>query len=283
MSSKPLVARVKSATRRLARRVALLLLVSLLAYATLRALAQVQYTAHTYALIRWLRHDVGIARGCAAIVALTAIGTPLMVTTTPLNVGAGAVYGVFLGSAVSLLGTLIGACICFGVARFVAREWAQRKIRESASLTALDRALVRGGAGIVMLSRLSPLFPFATCSFAFGACQVSTWDFALGTGVGLAPGTLMMSYIGWNLKQYTKAGATSGEVGMDAWETRRLWGVVALTVVSGAAVAARVNQIVKQQAQAAERAGVRGSAGLALAHGGKLASGGRAGRPLLTA
>ena len=119
------------------------------------------------------------------------------------------------------------------MARFVARDWAQRKIRESASLTALDRALVRGGAGIVMLSRLSPLFPFATCSFAFGACQVSTWDFALGTGVGLAPGTLAMSYVGWNLKQYTKAGATSGEVGMDAWETRRLWGVVALTVRSG--------------------------------------------------
>ena len=108
MNSKPLVARVKSAMRRLARRVALLLLVSFLAYATLRALARVQYSAHTYALIRWLRHDVGIARGCAAIVALNAIGTPLMVTTTPLNVGAGAVYGVFLGSAVTLLGTLPG-------------------------------------------------------------------------------------------------------------------------------------------------------------------------------
>ena len=185
-----------------------------------------------------------------------------MVTTTPLNVGAGAVYGVFLGSAVTLLGTLLGACICFGVARFVARDWARRKIRESASLTALDRALVRGGAGIVMLSRLSPLFPFATCSFAFGACQVSTWDFALGTAVGLAPGTLAMSYVGWNLKQYTKAGATNGEVGMDAWETRRLWSVVALTIVSGAAIAARVNQIVKQQAQAAERAGVRGFRGV---------------------
>ena len=45
MSSKPLVARVKSAMRRLARRVALLLLVSFLAYATLRALARVQYSA----------------------------------------------------------------------------------------------------------------------------------------------------------------------------------------------------------------------------------------------
>jgi uncharacterized membrane protein YdjX (TVP38/TMEM64 family) len=45
-------------------------------------------------------------------------------------------------------------------------------------------ALVRGGAGIVMLSRLSPLFPFAMTSFAYGACAVSTWDFLLGTAVG---------------------------------------------------------------------------------------------------
>ena len=62
---------------------------------------------------------------------------------------------------------------------------------------------------------------------------MSTWDFALGTAVGLAPGTLAMSYVGWNLKQYTMAGATNGEVGMDAWETRRLWSVVALTIGPG--------------------------------------------------
>ena len=43
----------------------------------------------------------------------------------------------------------------------------------------------------------------------------------------------MSSPAGWNLKQYTKAGATNGEVGMDAWETRRLWSVVALTIASG--------------------------------------------------
>jgi uncharacterized membrane protein YdjX (TVP38/TMEM64 family) len=33
-----------------------------------------------------------------------------------------------------------------------------------------------------------------------GACAVSTWDFLLGTAVGLTPGTVMMSWVGWSLR-----------------------------------------------------------------------------------
>ena len=167
--------------RRLARRAAALIALACLAFLLVRAAATFDYSAHTFRLIEWLRHDVSVAKGLAAVTLLTAIGTPMMVTTTPLNVGAGAVYGVFLGALASVIGAVAGASVCFLVSRFGpgVRHWAREKIRESAMLTALDAALERGGAGIVMLSRLSPLFPFATCSFAFGACRVgwpiSSW------------------------------------------------------------------------------------------------------------
>jgi uncharacterized membrane protein YdjX (TVP38/TMEM64 family) len=51
------------------------------------------------------------------VVLLTAVGTPLMLSTTPLNVGAGAVYGVALGTGVTLLGAVAGAWLCFVIAR----------------------------------------------------------------------------------------------------------------------------------------------------------------------
>ena len=57
-------------------------------------------------------------RPCAVVV-LMAVGTPLMVSTTPLTVGAGAVYGVLLGTAVCLFGAVLGAWMCFVIARYV--------------------------------------------------------------------------------------------------------------------------------------------------------------------
>jgi uncharacterized membrane protein YdjX (TVP38/TMEM64 family) len=40
-----------------------------------------------------------------------------MLTTTPLNVGAGALYGVWLGTAATLVGAVAGAWLCFVIAR----------------------------------------------------------------------------------------------------------------------------------------------------------------------
>jgi uncharacterized membrane protein YdjX (TVP38/TMEM64 family) len=54
-----------------------------------------------------------------------------MLTTTPLNVGAGAVYGVALGTAVTLSGAVAGAFLCFLIARF----WAGASTRPLLSST----------------------------------------------------------------------------------------------------------------------------------------------------
>mmetsp|Transcript_6451 Transcript_6451/g.17331 ORF Transcript_6451/g.17331 Transcript_6451/m.17331 type:complete len:179 (+) Transcript_6451:2010-2546(+) len=76
-----------------------------------------------------------------------------MLSTTPINIGAGAVYGVVLGTFVTLLGHVAGAWICYVWSRWWARDWISRKMRSSETLTALNHALAKGGAGIVMLRK----------------------------------------------------------------------------------------------------------------------------------
>jgi uncharacterized membrane protein YdjX (TVP38/TMEM64 family) len=247
-SFKILAGRVKSAARRVLR-------LSLVAAAALyvlyllgNAAVSYDYGKHTLRLIDWLRKDLGVRTGCVVLATATAIATPLFVTTTPLNIGAGAVYGVMRGSFVSLAGTTAGALFCFVATRFgPGREWARAKIAASKTLTALDAVSANGGAGIVMLSRISPMFPFAAVSFAFGATRVSLVDFVTGTVVGLTPGTLMTSYIGWQMYDVTKKGQEPG-TSETMWAVHRLVFVVVLTVVSGAGLGARVNQIIKKQA-----------------------------------
>ena len=191
--------------------------------------------------------------GGAIIVSLIAIGTPLMLSTTPLNVGAGALYGVTVGTVITLVGSTLGAWFCFLFARYCAREWARRKIQASPTLSALDRALAKSGVGIVALSRLSPLFPFAMSSFTFGACAVTTWDFIIGTAAGLAPGCAMISWIGVSVKDYSAAdgaGHDNGDGhGGDGSDSIKLWATVTLTAASCAVLSWKVHRVIQDAAK----------------------------------
>ncbi|MCA1904731.1 MAG: VTT domain-containing protein, partial [Cyanobacteria bacterium KgW148] len=51
------------------------------------------------------------------------------------------------------------------------------------------------GLKIVLLTRLSPVFPFNLLNYAFGITSVSLKDYALGS-VGMVPGTVLYVYVG---------------------------------------------------------------------------------------
>ena len=82
------------------------------------------------------------------LVIATAVATPLMLSTTPINIGAGAVYGVMLGTFVTLVGHVAGAWICYVWSRWWARDWIARKMRSSETLPTepRGRGRRRGGA-----------------------------------------------------------------------------------------------------------------------------------------
>ena len=134
-----------------------------------------------------------------------------------------------------------------------------------------------------MLSRLSPLFPFAMTSFAYGACAVSTKDFLLGTAVGLTPGTVMMSWVGWSLREYTAhassggggggggGGVGGGVGGASNADVRQLWVTVGLTVVSGLLLGWRVNRIIKSTAASVSASGAKASSKTVYRRGAALA------------
>jgi uncharacterized membrane protein YdjX (TVP38/TMEM64 family) len=231
--------------------IALLVALTVGVLLALRALFRFDVSGATYGLIAWLRDDIAVSTGCAVLVIATAVATPLMLSTTPINIGAGAVYGVVLGTFVTLLGHVAGAWICYVWSRWWARDWISRKMRSSETLTALNHALAKGGAGIVMLSRLSPLFPFAMCSFCFGACNVGTWDYLMGTaGRASHRQPPMLAWVGVTIQSYSKKGASLE--GHSAADYRRLWGVILLTVVSSVLLGWRVKAVIKAQAREAE-------------------------------
>jgi uncharacterized membrane protein YdjX (TVP38/TMEM64 family) len=77
----------------------------------------------------------------------------------------------------------------------LARGWVARKINDNQQFQAIDQAVGQSGFKIVLLTRLSPVFPFNLLNYAYGITGVSFQDYVLAS-IGMIPGTIMYVYIG---------------------------------------------------------------------------------------
>lgn len=133
--------------------------------------------------------------GVVVFIGLYALATVAFIPGSLLTLGAGAIYGVFQGSLYVLLGASLGALLAFGVGRYLTRDWVSRKIAADPKFKAIDQAVNRDGFKIVLLTRLSPLFPFTLLNYAFGITSVRLRDYLLGC-IGMVPGILLYVYLG---------------------------------------------------------------------------------------
>jgi uncharacterized membrane protein YdjX (TVP38/TMEM64 family) len=112
-----------------------------------------------------------------------------------LTLGAGLLFGIIQGSLYVFVGATLGATLAFLVGRYLARGWISKKIAGNQKFSAIDRAVGREGFKIVLLTRLSPVFPFNLLNYGMGVTGVALKDYVLAS-VGMIPGTIMYVYIG---------------------------------------------------------------------------------------
>lgn len=113
-----------------------------------------------------------------------------------LTLGAGAVFGVAVGGLCVSVGATLGAAASFMIGRHLARARVVRWIGDDARFKAVDAAVGREGWKIVLLLRLSPLFPFGLLNYGLGVSRVRLRDFVLASWLGMLPGTVLYVYIG---------------------------------------------------------------------------------------
>jgi len=89
------------------------------------------------------------------------------------------------------------------------------------------------GFKIVLLVRLSPVFPFNLLNYAFGLTNVRLWQYVLASWIGMLPGTLMYVYLGSALKSLADvaAGAPKGGAPQTVFFVAGLVMTVVATVV----------------------------------------------------
>ncbi len=131
-----------------------------------------------------------------------------------LTLGAGFIFKVVVGTITVSIGATLGACAAFLVGRTIARDWISHKVATNEKFAAIDNAVGRQGFKIVLLTRLSPIFPFNLLNYAFGLTKVSFWQYALASWLGMLPGTVMYVYFGAGLRSLTDVAAGKVETGM---------------------------------------------------------------------
>jgi uncharacterized membrane protein YdjX (TVP38/TMEM64 family) len=127
------------------------------------------------------------------LITLTIVALPI--STIPLELVAGLAYGVVAGSALVLVGHLLGALIAFLLARRLGRPLLRRWLGERA-LHALDSLTACSGFGLVLGMRLLPVFDFKLVSYACGLTPLRLRTYLLATLAGIAAPILLLATIG---------------------------------------------------------------------------------------
>ena len=168
--------------------------------------------------------------GVILFVPLYAIWVTLLLPGVWASMLAGALYGTWLGSFLVFVGACLGAEAAFLLGRYWLRDWARRRLAAVPKLQAVEQAVSREGLKLVLLTRLSPVFPFSLLDLAYGLSEVSLRDYSIGL-IGILPGTILFCGLGALAGDVARFGdVLSGQADPVTW-TLRIVGVLATIAV----------------------------------------------------
>lgn len=149
----------------------------------------------------WFMQLEGYVRSLGAIgpivVALAyVLCTVFFIPGSAITIGSGTLFGLKTGFFVVLIGANLGALCSFLLARTFLREKVARRAEVNPKFASLDRAIGREGFKMVLLTRLSPVFPFVLLNYFLGLTAVRTGSYALANLFGMLPATFLFVYIG---------------------------------------------------------------------------------------
>ena len=106
-----------------------------------------------------------------------------------------ALFGWVYGALLSWSSAMVGALLCFYIAKFLGREVVE-KLTSKIALKSVDAFFEKHGVYAILIARLLPFISFDIVSYAAGLTRMSLRSFLIATGLGQLPATLIYSYAG---------------------------------------------------------------------------------------
>jgi len=124
------------------------------------------------------------------------VATVLCFPVGLLTIASGFMFGLWIGTFVSWVGSVIGACFAFFLGKKLFRSCIEEFSSTYPHFSTLDKAISQNAWKIVFLVRVSPLLPFNVLNYLLSLTNINFVDYTTATCVGLLPPTILWVYLG---------------------------------------------------------------------------------------
>ena len=145
-------------------------------------------------LQNWIK-EFGIIAPVIFVLAYV-IATIFMIPGSVLTLIAGAIFGLWFGVFYVVIGSNLGALAAYLLAKTKLREKFIKMTEGNPKFAALDKAIGENGFKMVLLTRLSPAFPFTLLNYFLGLTSVKTGAYVAANLLGMLPATFLYVYLG---------------------------------------------------------------------------------------
>ena len=104
-------------------------------------------------------------------------------------------FGWWQGCILSFVSSMLGAAMCFYIARILGRDVVE-KICTRGALKQIEDFFAQYGKKCILVARLLPFISFDVVSYAAGLTAMDFWGFFIATGLGQLPACVVYSYVG---------------------------------------------------------------------------------------
>lgn len=106
-----------------------------------------------------------------------------------------AIFGWWQGAVLSWSSAMVGAVMCFFLARGLGRDVVE-KLAGKGALAGVEGYFKKYGTKTILVCRLLPFVSFDAVSYFAGLTPIKFLPFFIATGVGQLPATIVYSYVG---------------------------------------------------------------------------------------
>ena len=151
-------------------------------------------SANLDAVAEYIRSFGGYAMAFSfALMVFSSILAPLPAFMITLSNAA--IFGWWQGAILSWSSAMVGAALCFFIARGLGRDVVE-KLAGKGALAGVEGYFQKYGTKTILVCRLLPFVSFDAVSYFAGLTPMGFLAFFIATGIGQTPATIVYSYVG---------------------------------------------------------------------------------------
>lgn len=161
---------------------------------TVNTVTSVLGSANVDAVIEYIRSFGGYAVAVSfCLMVFSSVLAPLPAFL--ITVSNAAIFGWWQGAILSWSSAMIGAGLCFVIARALGRDVVE-KFAGKGALASVEGYFEKYGSKTILVCRLLPFVSFDAVSYFAGLTPIKFVPFFVATGLGQFPATIVYSYVG---------------------------------------------------------------------------------------